>query len=164
MGSYKDPSLKLFTLIKFDDYDWMKLSPLAIMETVITEANAKNEILSAAADASSTTASSGETCARKLILATHKKIEAGEATKIKLEGSAYTSFSRLSTLFGSMEDLNPEAVKGLLSVFATKLDSQEITTTPREEASELEETLAQMITLERLLAKRRADSHERSGG
>ena len=97
----KNPSLKLFTLLKFEDYDWVNLSPLAIMETVLTEGNAEKEILSAAAEASSTTASIGETCAEKLILATHKKIEAGEATKTKLEGSAYTSFSRLSTLFGA---------------------------------------------------------------
>ena len=147
-----NPHLKLFTLLKLEDYDWVNLSPLAIMETVITEANAEQDIITEVQKSTSTAISIGQACAKKLIGASHTRIEAGTATKVKQEGSVFTSFHRISTLFGNTKDFNPASITTMLSVFATKLDTQEITPTNREGATDLEKILGQMITLERLLS------------
>ena len=156
----QNPNLKLFTLLKLEDYDWENLSTLAIMESIMTEANADKEILDEAEKSTSTTTSIGETCAEKLIIATHKKIETGVAEKIEQEGSTFTSFPRTSTLFGSTEDLNPEAINTMLSVFEAKLNTQEVAETHREGAGKLEIVITRMVKLERLLSVLDAKSEE----
>ena len=108
------------------------------METVTMEANAEQEIITEVQKSTSTAISIGQTCAQKLISASHTRIEAGTATKVKQEGSVFTSFHRTSTLFGNTKDFNPASITTMLSVFATKLDTQEITPTNREGATDLD--------------------------